>query len=117
MFRNVAGSIGIATSTAMIQQRSQLHQSYLSQWMSPSWQPFNNLVSRYQASLIALGHPAALARQMALGRVYQDFLHQVSVMAYSDVFRGCSIVAFALVPLCFMLSPIKGGRQGGGGGH
>ncbi len=36
-------------------------------------------------------------------------------MAYSDVFKACSIVAFALVPLCFMLSPIKGGRGGGGG--
>jgi MFS transporter, DHA2 family, multidrug resistance protein len=116
MFRNVAGSIGIASSTALIQQRSQLHQTYLSQWTTPFWQPFNNLIARYQAALVALGHSPAAAHQMALGRAYQDFLHQVSVMAYSDVFKGCSIVAFALVPLCFMLSPIKGGR-GGGGGH
>ncbi len=117
MFRNVAGSIGIATSTAMIQQRSQLHQTYLSQWANPFWQPFRNLIAGYQASLEALGHPAAQAYQMALGHAYQDFLKQVAVMAYSDVFKGCAIVAFALVPLCFMLSPIKGGRGGGGGGH
>ena len=55
MFRNVAGSIGIATSTAMIQQRSQLHQTYLSQWANPFWQPFKDLIARYQASLEALG--------------------------------------------------------------
>jgi len=117
MFRNVAGSIGIAISTAMIQQRSQVHQTYLSQWANPFWQPFNNLVAHYQASLQALGNSATAAHQMALGHIYRDFLNQVSVMAYSDVFKGCSIVAFALVPLCFMLSPIKGGRGGGGGGH
>lgn len=117
MFRNVAGSIGIATSTAMIQQRSQLHQTYLSQWTTPFWQPFNNLISHYQASLIAMGHSAVAAHQMALGHAYHDFLHQVSVMAYSDVFRGCSVVAFALVPLCFVLSPIVGGRPGAAGGH
>ncbi len=48
MFRNVAGSIGIASSTAMIQQRSQVHQTYLSQWASPFWQPFKQ--SRRQLS-------------------------------------------------------------------
>lgn len=117
MFRNVAGSIGIASSTALIQQRAQLHQTYLSQWANPFWQPFNNLIAKYQASLEALGNSAVAAHQMALGHAYQDLLSQVSVMAYSDVFKGCSIVAFALVPLCFMLSPIKGGRGGGGGGH
>jgi MFS transporter, DHA2 family, multidrug resistance protein len=39
------------------------------------------------------------------------------VMAYSDIFTYCSFVAFAMVPLCFLLSPIKGGRGGSGGGH
>jgi MFS transporter, DHA2 family, multidrug resistance protein len=116
MFRNVAGSIGIAGSTALIQQRSQVHQTYLSQWTSPFWQPFNDLVAKYQAALQGLGNSASAAHQMALGQVYQGFLKQVSVMAYSDVFKICSLVAFALVPLCFTLSPIKGGR-GGGGGH
>jgi MFS transporter, DHA2 family, multidrug resistance protein len=117
MFRNVMGSIGISASTAMIQQRSQLHQTYLAQWANPFWQPFKDLIAHYQASLEALGHPASQTYQLALGQVYQAFRQQVAVMAYSDIFKGCAIIAFALVPLCFMLSPIKGGRGGGGGGH
>lgn len=115
MFRNVAGSIGIAASTALIQQRAQVHQSYLSDWATPYYQPFNQLIARYQAALQAMGHVASAAHDLALGHAYQMFRAQVEVMAYSDVFLFCSILAFLMVPFCFFLSPIKGGR--GAGGH
>ena len=117
MFRNVAGSIGIAASTALIEQRSQTHQAYLARWATPFSEPFNQLIARYEAALQSMGHVASVAHTMALGKAYQMFRAQVAVMAYSDVFTYCSIVAFAMVPLCFLLSPIKGGRGGGGGGH
>ncbi len=117
MFRNVAGSIGIAVSTSLIEQRSQTHQAYLSRWATPFSDPFNQLIARYQAALQSMGHVASVAHTMALGKAYQMFRAQVAVMAYSDIFVYCSLVAFAMVPLCFLLSPIKGGRGGGGGGH
>ncbi|MFZ0559742.1 MAG: EmrB/QacA family drug resistance transporter, partial [Methylovirgula sp.] len=117
MFRNVAGSIGIAASTALIEQRSRTHQAYLARWATPFSEPFNQLIARYEAALQSMGHVASVAHTMALGKAYQMFRAQVAVMAYSDVFTYCSIVAFAMVPLCFLLSPIKGGRGGGGGGH
>jgi MFS transporter, DHA2 family, multidrug resistance protein len=116
MFRNVAGSIGIAASTALIEQRSQTHQAYLSRWASPFYEPFNQLIARYQAALQSMGHVASAAHDMAIGKIYLIFRAQVAVMAYSDVFVYCSFVSFAMVPLCYFLSPIKGGR-GGGGGH
>ncbi len=56
MFRNVAGSVGIALSTATIQQRMQTHEAYLSQWASPLHQPFVELVNQYQAALQSMGH-------------------------------------------------------------
>ncbi len=115
MFRNVAGSIGIALSTSFVQTRAQVHQSYLSEWANPFHQPFNDLVARYQAALETMGHVASVAHTLALARVYQMFREQVEVMAYSDVFMFCSVIAFLMVPLCFLLSPIKGGR--GAGAH
>ncbi len=117
MFRNVAGSIGIAASTALIEQRAQTHQAYLAQWATPFHQPFVQLIARYQAALQSMGHVASAAHNLALGKAYQMFQAQVSVMAYSDVFMFCSVVAFAMVPLCFLLSPIKGGRGAGGAAH
>jgi len=109
MFRNVAGSIGIAASTAMTVNRTQIHQSYLSQWTTTLHQPFNDLVADYQASFMALGHAAAAAHDLALGRVYQMYLLQAQILAYSDVFYFLSFFAFAMVPVCFVLSRRKGG--------
>jgi MFS transporter, DHA2 family, multidrug resistance protein len=117
MFRNVAGSIGIAASTALIQQRAQVHQSYLSQWATPFYEPFNQLIARYQAALQGMGHVASVAHNLALGQAFQMFRAQVEVMAYSDVFKLCSILAFLMVPFCFFLSPIKGGRGAGAAAH
>ncbi len=114
MFRNVAGSIGIAASTAFTEQRAQTHQAYLAQWATPFHQPFVQLIARYQAALESMGHVASAANNLAIAKAYQMFQAQVEVMAYSDVFMACSLVAFAMVPLCFLLSPFKGGRAPAG---
>jgi DHA2 family multidrug resistance protein len=115
MFRNVFGSIGISLSTAQITQRSQVHQTYLSQWATPFHQPFQALIATYEQALRAMGRVGAAAHDIAVGRVYQVFRIQVAVLAYSDVFFYCSIVAFLMVPFCFVLSPKMGGARGGGG--
>jgi DHA2 family multidrug resistance protein len=116
MFRNVFGSIGISLSTAEITQRSQVHQTYLSQWASPFHQPYLELISTYERSVRAMGHGARGARDVALGFVYQDFRDQVAVLAYADVFYYCSIIALLIVPFCFLISS-KMGNAGRGGGH
>src|ERR1700761_344358 len=105
MFRNVFGSIGISLSTAQITQRSQVHQTYLSQWMTPLNQPYQALVAQYEQTLRGLGRAGAGAHDAAVGRVYQVFRTQAAVLGYRDVFFYCAIVAFLIVPLCFLVSP------------
>jgi MFS transporter, DHA2 family, multidrug resistance protein len=116
MFRNVFGSIGISLATAQITQRSQIHQSYLSQWTSPFNQAYVNTVAQYEQALRNMGRVGAAAREAAVGHVYQVFRSQANVLAYADVFFYCAIVAFAIVPFCFLLSP-KTASGGPGGGH
>ncbi len=115
MLRNVFGSVGIALASATIIQRTQVHQSYLAQWATPLHQPFNELVAAYQRALIAMGHAASAAHELALGHVYQVYQRQAEILAYSDVFYYVSLVAFAVVPLCFLLSNVKG--SGGAAAH
>jgi len=115
MFRNVFGSIGISLSTAQITQRSQVHQTYLSQWATPFHQPYQALIATYEQALRAMGHAAGTVHEIAVGRVYQVFRTQVTVLAYSDVFYYCAIIAFLVVPFCFLLSPKVGGGAPGGG--
>jgi DHA2 family multidrug resistance protein len=60
-----------------------------------------------------MGRVGSAAHDVAVGRVYQAFRLQATVLAYSDVFYYCSIIAFLMVPLCFLISPkIGGGRPG-----
>jgi MFS transporter, DHA2 family, multidrug resistance protein len=116
MFRNVFGSIGISLSTAQITQRSQVHQTYLSQWASPFHQPYQTLIAGYERTLRSLGRVGAQAHDVAVGQVYQSFRTQVTVLAYADVFYFCAIVAFIVVPFCLLISPKTGGG-GPGGAH
>ncbi len=113
MFRNVFGSIGISAATSLLTQRSQIRQSYLSEWASPFHQPFNDLVANYERTLAATGHAANSLQGVAVAKVYQMFRVQVSVMAYSDVFLVFSAVAFAVVPFCFMRSGKKASMSPG----
>jgi DHA2 family multidrug resistance protein len=115
MLRNVFGSIGISIASAMILRRSQVHQAYLSQWMTPLNQPYNALVDTYQQALIAMGRTASAAHDQAIGRVYQLYQQQAASLAYIDVFLWAGVVSFIVAPFCFLMSPRKGG--GGPAGH
>jgi DHA2 family multidrug resistance protein len=108
MFRNVGGSIGIAVATAMITERTQVHQSYLARWASPFHQPFNELIARSERTLTAMGRAASAVHDAAVGNAYQIFRVQAAVLAYSDVYLLAAGVAFAVVPFCFFLSGKKG---------
>jgi MFS transporter, DHA2 family, multidrug resistance protein len=117
MFRNVFGSIGISLSTAMITQRTQTHQAGLAKWASPFHQPFNDLIASYQQSIIAMGHAASAAHDVAVGKVYQAFRSQAAMLGYSDVFLYLSVIAFCVVPFCFFLTNKKAGGGSPGAVH
>lgn len=116
MFRNVFGSVGIALSTASVTESAQAHQNFLSQYASPFHQPFNNLVATYEKALVAAGQTAQAAHEMALGQVLRTIRAQAAIMAYSDTFVYCAIVAFAVVPLTFLMTSRKS-VGGPGGAH
>jgi len=117
MFRNVFGSIGISLATSQVTQRSQLHQTYLSQWATPLHQPYAELVASYERTLLSLGRAAGAVHDIAVGRVYQSFRLQTVIMAYSDIFLYCAVASFLIVPLCFLVSPKKAAIPAAGGAH
>jgi DHA2 family multidrug resistance protein len=116
MFRNVAGSVGISASTALVTQRSQANQETLSKWMTPFHQPYNTLVAQTEAGLRTLGRSGPTLHDVAVGHVYQTYIKQSQILAYSNVFFYFSILAFCVVPFCFLISAKKA-TGGGGGGH
>jgi DHA2 family multidrug resistance protein len=111
MFRNVSGSVGISTATALITSRTQTREAYMSRWLTPFNQPYDTLLQHDRATLFSMGHAASTTQSTATGLIYQTFHTQASVMAYSDVFSICAIAAFTIVPFTFLFSNY---RPGGG---
>ena len=116
MFRNVAGSIGISLSTAMITERTQVRMAHLASHVSPLDQGFAYTLQQYQDALRNMGRAAGTTGQAALGVLYQVYRGQAAVLAFMDIFAFCAVMAFAMVPMALLLSNKKGGG-GPGGAH
>jgi DHA2 family multidrug resistance protein len=111
MFRNVSGSIGISLATAAITERTQVHQSYLSQWVTPLNQPFQTLTASYEQALRAMGRAGVAVHDVAVGRVFQAYRIQAAVLAYADIFMYAAIMAFIMIPFSFLVSRRMRGRE------
>ena len=115
MFRNVAGSVGISMSTALVSSRTQIHMANLSTHLSRSDSTFRTSLSQLAHAIQGLGTATGNATQAALGRIYQTLIAQAGLLAYMDVFLYCALLAFAFVPFTFLFSPVK--KAGGAPGH
>ncbi|RDS84272.1 DHA2 family efflux MFS transporter permease subunit [Dyella psychrodurans] len=109
MFRNVSGSIGISIATALVSERTQASQAHLSTWLTSYNQSFNALIAQNEATLRALGRAASTLHSDAVAYTFQTMLHQASILAYSDVFIYCAVLAVAMAPISMFLSPVKDG--------
>ncbi|MBN9563808.1 MAG: DHA2 family efflux MFS transporter permease subunit [Alphaproteobacteria bacterium] len=110
MLRNIAGSVGISLSTAMVAEQTQVHRAYLAEHLTPFSQPYQHLLSQYSETLRSLGESA----NGALGMINQTLNQQAAILAYLDVFLVCAIAAFCVVPFAFLFRPsISGGEPAG----
>ncbi len=115
MFRNVAGSIGISLATAGITEREQVRSAHMVHNMSPLNEQFNLTLQQWAQAIRDFTQVAGDPLQLAAGQLYQEMIAQARILAYIDVFTGLSIVAMILIPLCWLLSPIK--SEGSAGAH
>ena len=111
MFRNVAGSIGISVSTALVTTRTQVHTAYLAANLSQADPTFRETLARLTTAIKGLGSIAGNSTQAAMGRIEQTLIAQASLLAYMDIFLYCALLAFAFVPLTFLFSPVKASRK------
>jgi DHA2 family multidrug resistance protein len=117
MFRNVSGSIGISAATATVMQRSQVHRSYLAAHLSPFSSAYQQTLQQIETELHNLGYAATATRGLALGIMNRTLGEQASLLAYMDVFQLSAVIAFCIVPLCFLFRPGKVGGAGAAAVH
>ena len=115
MSRNVFGAIGISASTALVTQRTQIREANMVHWMTPFHQPFQAYMQTAQGMFERAGQSPGVARAAAQNQLHTQFFQQSSILAYNDCFLLFSVIAFAVIPFCFLLKPsVSSGR---GGGH
>jgi len=115
MFRNVAGSIGISLSTALIRERTQANMAHMVEHLTPLNQPYNDTVQRLAHTLMQSGQTMAQAMTAATGQMYNTLISQATILAYLDSFLIYAVFSFLFIPLTFLFSPAK--ASGGAGGH
>jgi MFS transporter, DHA2 family, multidrug resistance protein len=112
MLRNVAGSIGISLATSMLTERTQVRHNYLTDNLGPLDPGYTQTLARIEQSLRAQNWDPATIASTARGIMNQTLNTQASVLAYTDVFAICAILAFCVVPICLLF---RGSKAGGGG--
>ncbi|SEP41451.1 DHA2 family efflux MFS transporter permease subunit [Propionispora vibrioides] len=96
LLRNLGGSIGISLATSILVHNRQMEQSNLVQHLTIASDGYSSLLSAYTRTMQNIGLPAAEASAKAMGQIYQQLLHQASVLAYRDTFNSVAAMLFVL---------------------
>jgi DHA2 family multidrug resistance protein len=102
LLRNLGGSFGVAISSTMLAQRTQLHQTFLVENITP-YQPAFQI--RYEQILgwLKLHQPSLAYHKGVMAFIYQDILRHASILAFNDCFRVLAIATAFLVPLTLLI--------------
>lgn len=107
MFRNIAGSIGISMSTAMVNVHSQARGAQMIHNMTPLSAPFNQDVERWITAIRNFSYASGNPMETALGKMYAMLTAQAKILAFIDVFTLSAFLTLLMIPLCFLLAPVK----------
>jgi DHA2 family multidrug resistance protein len=105
--RNIGASVGIATVTAMLEWRTQFHQSQLMEHVNKMNPAYGNMTNGTAATLVSHGASAARAAAQAQGMVYNLVQRQAAMMAFLDNFKFLGIVFFAVIPILLLMKKPK----------
>ena len=98
LLRNLGGSFGVAVSTTILAQRSQLHQNFLVEQITPYNPAFQNHYDQL-SQWLQTHHPQLETSTTAFAVIYREVLRQAGMLAFNDTFWLFAWVTAFLVPL------------------
>jgi DHA2 family multidrug resistance protein len=107
LIRNIGGSIGIATATALLVRNGQVHQNYLAASLTPTNPTGGGAAAALAAKLQMSGADPVTAHHMALGAIYRSLEQQASLMAYTDLFRLFAWLSLLCVPVVLLFQRVR----------
>ncbi|MEJ2164182.1 MAG: MFS transporter [Desulfobacterales bacterium] len=98
LLRNLGGSFGVAFSTTVLARRTQLHQTFLVENITPynpSFQHYSNQVRQW----LQIHQPRFAGPSTALDEIYRLVMQQARMLAFNDTFWLLALGTAVLVPL------------------
>lgn len=107
LVRNIGGSVGIASATALLVRKSQAHQNYLAANLTASDPLVQSMLRGLQGKLMLAGSDPVTAQHMALGAMYQNLMQQASLLAYVDNFRLLGVLSLLCIPIALLFQRVE----------
>jgi DHA2 family multidrug resistance protein len=105
LMRNIGGSTGISIVTTLLARGAQAHQTILVAHLTPYDAAFQSRLHTLQAAL-APQVGSVLARQQAVGAVYNQLIQQSTMLAYIDNFRWLALVTTVCLAGAFLMKKV-----------
>ncbi|MGO8952643.1 MAG: DHA2 family efflux MFS transporter permease subunit [Rhodomicrobium sp.] len=105
--RNLGGSIFVAMTQTIIQQRDQFHNSRLIENIAPSSPQYQDALRAATQHFIDKGASAAEASGQAITWIGQTISQQAQLLSYIDAFWVLSTICFASIPIVLLLRTVK----------
>jgi len=107
LLRNLGGSFGVAFSTTILARRTQLHQTFLAENITPYNPSYQQYYDKIQQLLQAHQQPVA-GRSAILDEIYRQLMRQANMLAFNDTFWLLALATAVLVPLTIIFRQKSG---------
>ena len=107
--RNVGGSVGISFVATMLDRRTQVHQSQLSNNINSANLALQSMIHGATQAMRAHGSSLSSATQQAYALIQGTVQRQAAMLAYIDCFWLLGIAILAMIPTVFLMKKSKPG--------
>ena len=107
LLRNLGGSVGISLLLSYVTRHGQLQQNMLVDHLSNANPGYRALLWQSTQALINSGVSVTTANDQALNHIYQDLIHQATMLAYIDGFRSLACICLILAVIALFLPRTK----------
>lgn len=101
--RNIGASVGIATVTAMLERRTQFHQTRLIDHVNNMNSAVRTMTNSTTLRLISRGSSAAAAAAQSHGMIYNMVERQAAMLAFLDNFKFLGIAFLTVIPALLLM--------------
>jgi DHA2 family multidrug resistance protein len=109
--RNLGGSMGIAILGSYVTRHEQIQQNFLAGHLVPGNPVYEHTRRGIVQVLTEHGMSTMAAGNAAMGRLYQELLHQSSILAYADAYRLMVYIMLSGILLTLFLPGNPVGKQ------